>query len=305
MTAEAQAATESTDNADAGKAGAEGKAAAANDKGAEDHGIDTSDSLLNDAANIEVVDFTKGMPKDFPKEAWDDEKKAPKAEVLFDKFKEAEARAKGLRDKLAKGDGKAPKDVKEYVFKPSEKSAKIFKDGDASKDPLIQAAAPIAHKYGLSKDAFQGFMSDMSDVIADKVAEAAEAEAPELTAEEKTEIRNTEYKKIGTNAPQIIKAIETWGKELKDTGQFSETDLAAFKNMAMTGEQVRVLNKLRALAGGGNNLPMDFSGDGLASDDEIAELQSKVKSQADQDKVDELYEKRRQAGRPDKLQIKF
>jgi hypothetical protein len=302
MTAEAQAATESADNAE-GKTGAEDKATAANDKG-EDHGIDTSDSLLNDAENVEVVDFSKGMPKDFPKEAWDDEKKAPKAEVLYDKFKEAEARAKGLRDKLAKGEGKAPKDPKEYAFKPGEKGAKLFKDGDASKDPLIAAAAPIAHKYGISKEAYQGFLSEMSDFIADKVGEAQEAGPAELSPEQKAEIRTAEYKKIGTNAPQIIKAVETWGKELKETGQFSEADIAAFKSMAVTGEQVRVLNKLRALAGGGNHLPMDFSGDGLASDDEIANLQAAVKTQADQDKVDELYEKRRQAGRPEKLQIR-
>lgn len=298
--AQAESTNNADPNADAGKTGADGKQAAAN----EDHGIDTSDSLLNDADNVEVVDFSKGMPKDFPKEAWDDEKKAPKADVLYNKFKDAEARAKGLRDKLAKGEGKPPKDPKEYQFKPGEKGAKLFKDGDASKDPLIAAAAPIAHKYGISKEAYQGFLSEMSDFIADKVGEAQNAEPPELTDDEKKEIRTKEYGKIGANAPQIIKAIETWGKELKETGQFSETDMAAFKSMAVTGEQVRVLNKLRALAGGGNNLPMDFGGDGLPSDDEIANLQAAVKTQADQDKVDELYNKRRDAGRPDKLQIR-
>lgn len=305
--ATAQAATTDAGAADttgkAPEAGADQTKVAAND-GSGGEKIDTSDSLLEGTDNVEVVDFSKGKPKDFPDEAWDAEKNTPKADVLYNKFKEAEARAKGLRDKLAKGDGKAPKDAKEYAFKPSEKAGKIFKEGDASKDPLVMAAAPIAHKYGLSKDAFQGFMSEMSDKIAELAEANANQEPVEMTPEQKAEVRDVEYKKIGTNATQVIKAVETWAKELKASGQFSEADLAEFKNMAMTGGQVRVLNKLRAMAGGGNTLPMDFGGDGLPSDAEIAELQANVKNQADQDKVDALYDKRRAAGRPDKLQFK-
>lgn len=281
----------------------------AGDTGAEGGGEGSGDSLLDgvdgdEGGESQPVDFSKGKPEGFPDDAWDAKENKPKSDVLYKKWQEAEARAKGLRDKLAKGDTKAPKDAKEYTFKPTEKGMKAFKDGDPSKDPVVAAVAPIAKKYGLSKEQYSGFMADMTDVLVDLAAKQAEAAPAELSDEEKAEIKRSEHAKIGTNAVQVIKAVETWARELKNTGQFSEKDLATFKSMAMNGDQVRVLNKLRAIAGGGNNLPMDFSDDGLPSDDEIADLQSKVKSQADQDKVDALYEKRRRAGRPDKLQIR-
>lgn len=283
-----------------GKQGAEGSKT---ESGTEGTGDSLLDGIEDDGAGAEqAIDFTKGKPENFPDDAWDEKENKPKPDVLYKKLQDAEARAKGLRDKLAKGEGKPPKDAKEYSFKPSEKGAKAFKDGDPSKDPLVAAAAPIAHKYGLSKEQFAGFMTEMSDAMVDH-AEKMAGETQELTDEQKAEIRKAEYAKIGTNATQVIKAVESWGRELKTSGQFSEGELETFKGMAMTGDQVRVLNKLRALAGGGNALPMDFSDDGLPSDNEIAELQAKVKTAEDQRKVDELYDKRRRAGRPDKLQI--
>lgn len=289
------------------KAGAEGENKQGAEGGADDGGEGTGESLLDgedgEGAEGDPVDFSKGKPEGFPDEAWDEKEKKPKSDVLFKKWQEAETRAKGLRDKLAKGEGKPPKDAKEYSFKPSEKSAKLFGDGDASKDPLVQAVGPIAKKYNLTKEQYTGFMGEISDKIAEMVEAKSGEEVAELTEEQKTEIRTREYAKIGTNAKQIIKAVESFGRELKNSGQFSEDDLKAFKSMAMTGDQVRVLNKLRAIAGGGNNINMDISDDGLPSDNEIAELQAKVKSQADQDKIDQLFEKRRRAGRPERLQI--
>lgn len=290
-----------------GNQGDQGNKDAGGDSGKNDGG--SGDSLLDgvDAneggGDGQPVDFSKGKPEGFPDDAWDTKENKPKADVLFNQLKAAEKRAADLRAKLGKGDHKAPKDAKEYTFKPTEKGAKAFKDGDISKDPVVAAVAPIALKHGLSKEQYAGFMADMTDVLVD-MAEKSSKEAPaELSDEEKAEIKKAEYAKIGTNAVQIIKAVESWGRELKATGQFSEGDLSAFKSMAMNGEQVRVLNKLRALAGGGNSLPMDFSDDGLLSDNEIAELQAKVKTPEDQRKVDELYDKRRRAGRPEKLQI--
>jgi hypothetical protein len=303
--------------AESGANGAENKASAGADgaDGANNHGAESgndggsnSDSLLDgvegdEGGDAQPVDFSKGKPEGFPDDAWDAKENKPKADVLFNQLKAAEKRAADLRAKLGKGDHKPPKEAKEYTFKPTEKGAKAFKDGDMSKDPVVAAVAPIALKHGLSKEQYAGFMADMTDVLVD-MAEKSGSESPaELSDEEKAEIRKAEYAKIGTNAVQVIKSVESWGRELKASGQFSEAELAAFKSMAMTGEQVRVLNKLRAMAGGGNALPMDFSDDGLPSDNEIAELQAKVKTAEDQRKVDELYDKRRRAGRPERLAI--
>lgn len=273
----------------------------------------TGDSLLDDVESDgegdkgkdAPIDFSKGRPDWLPQDAWDEAAKQPKADVLAKHLKAAEDRAKGLRDKLAKGLPKPPKDAKEYEFKASDKSKKYVADND----PVVAAAAPIALKYGLSKEQFAGFMGDMADTLAE-LSEKAQAEGTkeqELTPEEKAEIRTKEYAKIGTNAPQIIRAVESWGREMKAEGFLSEGDLEAFKSMAMNGDQVRVLNKLRARAGGGNALPMDAGGDGLPSDKEIGEMLNKAWSAKDEAEEKRIMDKymplRKQAGRPDRLQV--
>lgn len=253
-----------------------------------------------DQGESQPLDFTKGKPEGFPDDAWDDKTKTPKADILYNKLQAAEKMAKDLRAKMGKGDHKAPKEEKEYTFTPDAKYKSMAPDND----PIVAAGRKIALKHGMSKEMFSSFMGDMTNEIGALVENLKNEPPKELTEEEKTEIKKAEYAKIGTNAVGIIKSVESWGRELKNTGQLSESELETFKGMAVTGDQVRVLNKLRAIAGGGNSIPMDAGNDGLPSDQEIAELQANVKTQADQDKVDKLYEQRRRAGRPEKLQIK-
>lgn len=296
------------------EAGADGGAGAADSKAADGGGAAAessaesgaaSDSLLDGVdgdgdAGDQTLDFTKGKPEGYPDEAWDEEKKAPKADVLYQKLQAAEKRAADLRAKLGKGEHKAPKDAKDYTIDAGEKGKALLR----ADDPLLAEAQKVAHELGIPKETYGKFMGKLTDFMAEHIEKLSEAGAPELTDEQKAEIRQAEYAKIGTNAVQIIKSVESWGRELKASGQLSEAELAAFKSMAMTGEQVRVLNKLRALAGGGNALPMDFSDDGLPSDEEIAEKIANIKSESDERKVNELLDKRRKAGRPEKLQIR-
>lgn len=292
--------------ANQGGQAADGGKKTGTESGANDGGQAAGDSLLDgvdgddDGGEVTALDFSNGKPEGFPDELWDSEKNAPKADGLYKKWQEAENRAKGLRDKLARGEGKPPKEAKDYTVDAGDKGKALLK----ADDPLIAEAQKIAHELKIPKETYGKFMGKLTDFLADHIEKMQEQGPAELSEDQKAEIRKAEYAKIGTNAVQVIKAVESWGRELKASGQFSEVELEAFKSMAMTGEQVRVLNKLRAMAGGGNALPMDFSDDGLPSDDEIAELQAKVKTQEDQRKVDELYDKRRRAGRPDKLQIK-
>jgi hypothetical protein len=296
--------------AESGAQGAEnqgGQAAEGGKKpGTESGGSEGGDSLLDGidgeegGDEIQALDFSKGKPEGFPDELWDSEKNAPKADQLYKKLQEAENRAKGLRDKLARGEGKPPKDAKEYTVDAGDKGKALLK----SDDPLLAEAQKIAHELKIPKETYGKFMGKLTDFLADHLEKMQEQGPAELSDEQKAEIRKAEYAKIGTNAVQVIKAVESWGRELKASGQLSEKELEAFKSMAMTGEQVRVLNKLRAMAGGGNALPMDFSDDGLPSDEEIADLIGNIKTEADERKVNELLDKRRRAGRPEKLQIK-
>ena len=287
--------------ADAGKTGAGGN---------EGTGGGSGDSLLDGAdddggkegegVGDQIVDFSKGMPEGFPKEAWDEKTKAPKADVLFNQLKAAQKRADELRAKMGTGAHKAPKKPEDYKFTPSEKAAPFFEKND----PMESAARKAAVEAGISKEAFEKFMPLVADAFADIATKRNEEGAAELSEEQKQEIKTAEYAKIGPNAKQVIRAVESWARGLKETGMFSEADLATFKSMATNGEQVRVLNKLRTMSAAGRDIPMDATDDGLPSDEEIATMQANVKTEDDQKKIDKLLDKRIAAGRPTKLQIR-
>ncbi len=228
---------------------------------------EASDSLLDteDAAPSEALDFSNGRPESLPEEFWDEENKTVKADALLSKWKEAEARAKGLRDKLAKGAQNAPKDVAEYAVELPEDVAKFIK----ADDPLIVAAKPIAQKYGLSKEAFSGFMAEMAGEVAKLTQNAV---SPEQQAQEIEAYRKEQVSKLGENGPQVLKAINAWGNELKASGLLTDSDYKAFKDMAYSAETVRVLNILRSELGGGRIVPDVASADGPSR----AELEAKL-----------------------------
>lgn len=242
-------------------------------------------------------DLSNGMPEGFPEEAWDAENNSPKADVLFKKLTEAETRAKGLRDKLAKGEGKPPKDASEYKFTPTEKGLAAFKDGNVDNDPIIAASRPIAQKYGLSKEQYAGFMSEMAEVMASTAGEGP----AQMTEEQIAEYRKAEISKLGANGKQVVRAVESWARELEKSGVFSEADVESFRSLGTSADKLIVLNKLRALAGGGNSIPTNVADDGLPDDNTIRDMIANMKTEADEKKVFELLEKRRAAGRPERL----
>ena len=256
-------------------------------------------SLLDGVDETSTIDFSKGeKPEGFPDDYWDADKKAPKADTMYEALQKQEKIAKDLRAKMGKGDHKAPKEAKEYTFTVDEK----YKEMVPENDPIIEEARNVALKYGLSKEAFQGFMTDMIGKVGDLRSEMADAQPSE---EDIKAYRDTEYAKIGANATQVIKAVESWGRELQATGQISEEGLKAFKGMATNAEQVKVLNALRSLAGGGNRIPIDYTDDGLESDSVLMEKVHnlfKEGTQAAYSKVDEIMDKRQRAGRPTTFQ---
>jgi hypothetical protein len=229
-----------------------------------------SDSLLDtpeaNSPDPSTLDFSKGKPEGFPDDFWDVEKNAPKVTDLYAKYQEAEQRAKGLRDKLAKGAQNAPKDPKEYEVKLSDEVAKVIK----SDDPMFEEARKVAHKHGLSKEAFNGFMAEMAEFVA-KNAQAQPAD-PEAAKAEAEAYKAEQLAKLGETGPQIVRAIAAWGNELAAQGYFTEADHKTFKDMAYSAESVRVLNMLRSMVGGGKEVPMAPASDGKSRAELEAEL---------------------------------
>lgn len=264
----------------------------------------SSDSLLDSLDDGEGVDmdFTSGeKPEGLADEFWDEETNTPNVKAMYDAMKKQEQRANDLRSKLGKGVQKAPEKADDYTIDFSETASQHIPEDD----PIVNAGKEVAHKYGLSQEQYAGFMAEMADKLVDHAEEMA-ANPPELTDEQRSEIKKAEYAKIGDNAPAVVRAVESWARGLHADGEFSEGDLEAFKTMAVSGEQIRVLNKLRARMGGSNDIPMDAVDDGLPSDREIADMLDKAYAAKDQtaiNKVEALLDKRRQAGRPEKLQF--
>lgn len=255
-----------------------------------------TNSLL-DGEDVSGIDFSKGKPEGFPDDFWDAEKNTVKSDVLYEKYKEEAARAKGLRDKLAKGENKAPKTPEEYGFSVPEDIADRIKPDD----PLLGEAAKLAHKYGMSKEAFNGFMGEMVKTIAEN-----SPANQELSPEQVKEIRDAEMRKIGENGVQVARAVASWVQELESVGTLDSEMSAAVKNAASNGHFVRALNAMRAHYGAGRDVPMTNIDDGLPADPIIGDKLVKAYNSGDQSKIAEvnrLLEARIKAGRPDKLQM--
>lgn len=269
-----------------------------------DSSTKTGNSMLDALDDNEGIDFdftTGEQPEGFPDEYWDAENGSVNAQALYEGLQKQEKIAKDLRAKMGKGDHKAPKDAKDYKLELSEElSAMVAED-----DPLLGKAREVAHKFGMSQENFQGFMSEMMGSMAEAVAAAADENSPQNEEARKQYIKE-QIDAIGPNGPRVLRAVESWGKELLAEGTFNEADVETFVNEGLTSAaMVQMLNRLRARMGG-SDIPVEAVDDGLPPDSEIADMIEKAyesKDQAKINKVEKLLDDRRKAGRPEKLQF--
>jgi len=275
------------------------------DDGAADKGKKKdSESLLDALEDGEgtAFDFSTGeKPEGFPDEYWDAEAKGPNAQALFEAVQKQEKIAKDLRAKMGKGSHKPPEKPEQYSFKPSEKAAEHIKDGD----PLVAAAQKIAHKHGLSQQQYEGFMAEISDSMVDIAAQMGDESSPANEEARKAYIQE-QIKAIGPNGPQVLRAVQSWANELKADGVFNEDDVDTMVNEGLTSaKMVQMFNRLRSRMGG-SSVPMDTIDDGLPPDSEIADMIDKAYESKDAVKIrkaEQMLDKRRAAGRPEKLQF--
>lgn len=284
------------------------------DDGAEDlGGTDSSqnkspDSMLSALEDGDGVtfDFTGDeKPEGFPDEYWDDENKGVNAQALYEGLQKQEKIAKDLRSKMGKGDHKPPAKPEDYKLDLPEEIASQLAEGDKT----IAAAQKRAHELGISQDAYQGFMAGMIEdlvaIAAEHTGEPTQEQLDAQEAETKQRVQD-EIKAIGPNGPQVLRAVESWGKQMLAEGRISEASLEAMTNEGLvSAPMVRMFNELRS-SFGGSPIPVDTGDDGLPPDAEIAEMIDKAYASKDPAKIrktDELLDKRRAAGRPDSLQF--
>jgi len=291
------------------------------DTGADDQNTDTggddngdsgddggsSDSMLKALEDGDGVkfDFTgEEKPEGFPDEFWDAENKTVNAQALYEDRQKQEKIAKDLRSKMGKGDHKPPAKPEDYKLELPEEIASQMAEGDKT----LAAAQKRAHELGISQDAFQGFMGGMIEDLVAIAGEAGEQTPEQIEAAEAASKQRVqdEIKAIGPNGPQVLRAVESWGKEMLAEGRISEASLKTMTDEGLvSANMVRFLNEIRGSMGG-NSIPIDTGDDGLPPDAEIADMIDKAYASKDAAKIrktDELLDKRRAAGRPDNLQF--
>ncbi len=239
--------------------------------------------------------LTDEKPEFLPADCWDDETKQVKTDVLLQAFEQETKRVNGLRTKLAKGGDKAPETPDAYNFELDE--GVQIQDGDA----MLDAFKKVAHQAGLSNERANTILNEFIK------ATGGFAVNTEPTKEEIEMAKAEEMEKLGDNAAQVVRAVNSWGKEMIAQGIWSEDDLIAIEEVATTANVVIALNKLRSVMGGSDIPTTDAINDGLPSDKEIFQImQSKKYQDGDEAtvrKVDNYLSLRQKAGRPIYLQV--
>ncbi len=233
-------------------------------------------------------------PDFLPDDLWDAQTGDVKKEELLKAYEQEAKRAKGLRDKLAKGENKAPAHADDYQV--------TFEEMDVDpEDKALLIAKEAALKAGLSNEQLNTFVN-----LYLKETGGISLPQTEPTEEEIKAYRDAEYAKIGENAPAIIRGVASWKKGLLDSGVISEDEEKVIDAFGSTAEGVRVLNKFRVLMGESDIPAQTQFNDGLPSDKEIFDAIGKPEYATDsayRDKVDGWFKAREKAGRPVRLQI--
>jgi len=262
----------------------------------------SANSMLNGLEEGEGLsfDFTSGeKPEGFPDEYWNQDEGSVNVQALFEGHNKQEKIAKDLRAKMGKGTHKAPESSDEYSFTVPEGAEELF----PSDDPIISSAKDAAHKFGLSQDQYEGFMGEVASSVLELQKNASDPNSEQNEVAMREHIQS-EIKAIGPNGAQVLRAVDSWANELLSEGTLNEQDVETLREEGLTSaKMVQMFNRLRSRMGGGQ-IPSSSSDDGLPPDSEIADMINKAYESRDEKKIrkaEDMLDKRRQLGRPEKL----
>lgn len=205
-----------------------------------DQETDTAAAPAADGGKPADADATgkSQRPDWLPEQFWDAEK-GPQWEKLAQSHQD-------LRRQLGKGDHKPPATADAY--KLPQLGEKPILDVPAD-DPALKAFRDAAHAQGLSQGQFDA-------LIAPVLATLAEAMPPAETPETRQAAYKAELQKLGTGGAGLVKAVGQWGRGLFQKEALTADEWEEFQLAAGTAAGVRMLSKLRDLAGE-KSIPMD------------------------------------------------
>lgn len=261
--------------------------------------VDTAELDNESNGQDQVYDLKAGdqtqtfeRPKDVPEEYWDDKSGSYKGDQLLNALKAEQQKALGLRQKLSRGHQNAPSEANAYQLQVDDQDIQINEDDDG-----IQLFRNIAFKNNLSQEQFNGVVSEFFNAYKEGNLESNDNEDddPEFAEEQAIAYMETERNKLGENANQILTNINAFGRQLYKQGVLSKDDLETFKNIGVSAENIRLLDKLRTAAGYISDIPIDVQPlSNLPSKEEIDQIVASPEYQTDrvlQKKVSDYFVK--------------
>lgn len=224
------------------------------EKGLMELGVESNENNNNDN-NTEITNSDKVLasrPEGLPEALWDYDSGTFKGNELFEAYQAEAKKALGLRKKLSEGLPKPPEKVEDYQIEIPDEISELVAANDATLDVVRQAA----FSTGLSNDQLKSFVNLYLTGLAEKgLVNADQGLSDEQLAQNDAQYVEQEKAKLGANANQILKGLDTWGHQLKSDGVLSEEDRQALRSMAHSAAEVRVLDKIRSLISGEPQIP--------------------------------------------------
>jgi hypothetical protein len=214
-----------------------------------------AESLLGDASLAAPVATTEGQepvivtrPDNIPESFWDAEKNALKTDDLLKSYDDAEKRAKGLRDKLAKGWQNVPDDATKYAFELPDTFKETLADGELNEE-MVDFAKAAAFESGLSQEQFNNFMGRIIPQLHEYgiSLDNREPTPEEVEAQQKeiAEAKKVEFQKLGDGADRIIANVRANLQTIKSQNIFTESELDLIQNgLGSSADGVLVLDKM-------------------------------------------------------------
>ena len=177
-------------------------------------------------------------PEHVPEQFWDADKGEVKVEAMAKSWTD-------VRAQLSKGVQKPPDKPEGYTLP----KIKGLPEGVIKQDDkLLGKLRGAAHAAGVS----QGQFEQLAAAYLGELTEHLKANPPQ-TQEARKAAQDAfvaeQIKSLGATAQAQLDTLESWGKALKTRGLLSESEHQAFRLAAYTADGVRMLHKIRALAG--------------------------------------------------------
>lgn len=172
-------------------------------------------------------------PEHIPEPFWDSAKGEPRLEAMMKSWTD-------LRRQISRGDHKPPARAEEYRLPLPDGAPQSLVPSD---DPILASVRESAHAAGISQAQFDAlarpFLAELAKI-------AGNVQAPAVAQQE---YAKAELAKLGPGGEAQLRVLATWGQGLLRKGTISPEEFNEFRGFASSAAGVRLLAKLRGLAG--------------------------------------------------------